>query len=230
MQVLHNRRSDRCISCHRGWWEGWPAGLGPQTAMARGHQPEGVPGHQSTAQRPPPTSSHSRRTPTSGGSPRRRQSQGVRPGSSSRLWWSAQLCTILTYAPADAVKGLQLASKTIVGLCRNRPSSGSLYLKQSQQGDTRVCNRCPGVNAEPPGTLEAKWRQDCLAFARVKKLEHVADMRIFYVVSFNSAGKHQCAPMQGLCAGACMLRPLRDEKAESLPSIVGQRQDFLLKM
>ena len=41
----------------------------------------------------------------------------------------------------------------------------------------------PWGGAEPPGTLEAKWRQDCLAFARVKKLDHVADMRIFYVVS-----------------------------------------------
>lgn len=32
------------------------------------------------------------------------------------------------------------------------------------------------------GTLEEQWRKECLAFARVKKLDHVADMRIFYVV------------------------------------------------
>ena len=41
----------------------------------------------------------------------------------------------------------------------------------------QVC--CP---AAASGSLEEQWRQECLAFARVRKLKHVADMRIFYVV------------------------------------------------
>jgi hypothetical protein len=35
--------------------------------------------------------------------------------------------------------------------------------------------------AAPQGSIEEQWRSDCLAFARVRKLGHVADMRIFYV-------------------------------------------------
>ena len=37
-------------------------------------------------------------------------------------------------------------------------------------------------SAAASGSLEEQWRQECLAFARVRKLKHVADMRIFYVV------------------------------------------------
>ena len=37
--------------------------------------------------------------------------------------------------------------------------------------------------AAASGSLEEQWRQECLAFARVRKLKHAADMRIFYVVS-----------------------------------------------
>ena len=36
--------------------------------------------------------------------------------------------------------------------------------------------------AASSASIEEQWRQDCLAFARVRKLGHVADMRIFYVV------------------------------------------------
>ncbi|KAK9905492.1 hypothetical protein WJX75_000893 [Coccomyxa subellipsoidea] len=55
------------------------------------------------------------------------------------------------------------------------------FLSQSEDPDKRRLTQAQAKPREPPGTLEAKWRQDCLAFARVKKLEHVADMRIFYV-------------------------------------------------
>lgn len=48
--------------------------------------------------------------------------------------------------------------------------------------------------AAAPGTLEAKWRQECLTFSRVKKLDHVADMRIFYVVSQTAACPAQLQP------------------------------------
>ena len=41
---------------------------------------------------------------------------------------------------------------------------------------------CGMLAAAPQGSIEEQWRADCLAFARVRKLGHVADMRIFYVV------------------------------------------------
>ncbi len=43
-----------------------------------------------------------------------------------------------------------------------------------------TCQVC--WSAAASGSLEEQWRQECLAFARVRKLKHVADMRIFYVV------------------------------------------------
>ncbi|CAL8472260.1 g11802 [Coccomyxa elongata] len=55
------------------------------------------------------------------------------------------------------------------------------FLSQSEDPDKRRLSQAQAKPREAPGTLEAKWRQDCLAFARVKKLDHVADMRIFYV-------------------------------------------------
>ena len=36
--------------------------------------------------------------------------------------------------------------------------------------------------AAPSGSIEEQWRADCLAFARVRKLGHVQDARIFYLV------------------------------------------------
>ena len=32
------------------------------------------------------------------------------------------------------------------------------------------------------GALEAEWRRECLAFARVRKLAHVEEMRVLYLV------------------------------------------------
>lgn len=47
---------------------------------------------------------------------------------------------------------------------------------------SRCCFEMPRRPAAASGSLEEQWRQECLAFARVRKLKHVADMRIFYVV------------------------------------------------
>ena len=38
------------------------------------------------------------------------------------------------------------------------------------------------------GSLEEQWRQECLAFARVRKLSHVEDMRILYMVGCTIGG------------------------------------------
>ena len=62
-----------------------------------------------------------------------------------------------------------------------------------RRGTEQALSLCRG--AAPPGSVEEQWRQDCLAFARVRKLGHVADMRIFYAVSpLHGLPPHACAP------------------------------------
>jgi hypothetical protein len=41
------------------------------------------------------------------------------------------------------------------------------------------------------GALEAEWRRECLAFARVRKLAHVEEMRVLYLV------RRPCLPVWG---------------------------------
>ncbi|CAL5220902.1 g2996 [Coccomyxa viridis] len=55
------------------------------------------------------------------------------------------------------------------------------FLAQADDPDKRRIDHARAQNRAPSGSLEEQWRQECLAFARVRKLKHAADMRIFYV-------------------------------------------------
>ncbi len=55
-----------------------------------------------------------------------------------------------------------------------------------------------------PNALTAEWRRECLAFAKVRKLTHVEEMRVLYLVRSRCGSSPDLGIHQFNTTGLCM--------------------------